>query len=161
MSSPDLPTDNSLYDKRNKSSINEINNAIEQARNSRHNCSIPLQMTAKRIELLQNAIEEIDGQIQQRKELQENLRTQTTMELSELRSALYELQNTEAHPSTRISLQGHISNVDRGHRLQEVEFFRDLCMLSRELRQAKKELMTALLPFSALSMGNRASVKKL
>lgn len=110
------------------------------------NREVLAKVIADRVTFLQNAIDEITTQIQERQKLKEFLNSDIDEKLCHNLTKIYELEfwNIPTRARRRISLEQQVAELYKEKRQHEVLHWQDTVMLKRELRNAERELRMAL-----------------
>ena len=97
-----------------------------------------------RISFLKKSIEEISGQIEERQRLKDILNSDIDEKICQTKSALYELDSFGDLCDRRSSLEEQVAALHKEKRNQKLRHWQDTVKLESELRDMKKELLSAL-----------------
>jgi hypothetical protein len=141
----------------NSSQSEQIKAAIEYARKTRRNESIPFQAMDQRISIRQNSVKDIIALWHQRQRLNNEFEAEIEARETQLQTALYEMENS-GNTTARLNLEAQMSGLFRQSMQHRLDLFHDKLTLTRELHREEEGLL-ALWPFYILR--NQTSAKKL
>ena len=99
-----------------------------------------------RIQFLKETISEIKTQVTQRQDLKDKLSYGIDLDICEIRTAVYDLEaSVKQDQQDKNPLERQIVELRMEKRRLELSSWQDMITLNRELREAEKELRSALL----------------